>query len=76
MAQLHSEVLLVTAKDRSLYSWSCAGQASPRPHPLTTELGLVGERILLVESSDIRATVVTESGKVATFYDQLLRGGC
>ena len=74
MASLHSEVLLVSAKDRALYSWSCASRASPRPHPLAKELGLEGERVALVESSDIRATVVTESGKVATFYDELLRG--
>ena len=44
------------------------------PHHLVKELGLEGERVLLVESSDIRATVVTESGKIATFYDKLLRG--
>lgn len=74
MAAMHSEILLVTAEDRTLYSWSCDGHMTPKPHPLTKDLGLEEERVLLVECSDIRATVVTESGKIATFYDKLLRG--
>ena len=82
MAQLHSEILLVSAESRQLYSWSCTDQnsvpssRSPSlvPHPLMEELGLSSERVSLIESSDVRATVVTESGKVATFYDALLRG--
>ena len=78
MALLHSEILLVSAESRQLYSWSCNDNSSHLPslvpHPLTEELGLSSERIAMVESSDVRATVVTESGKVATFYDSLLRG--
>ena len=82
MAVLHSEILLVSAESRRLYSWSCSDhtpsassrQPSLVPHPLSDELGLSSERIALVESSDVRATVVTETGKVATFYDALLRG--
>ena len=81
MAVLHSEILLVSAESRQLYSWSCSDHApsSSRqpalvPHPLIEELGLSSERIALLESSDVRATIVTEEGKVATFYDALLRG--
>ena len=81
MAVLHSEILLVSAESRQLYSWSCSDhtpsssrQPSLVPHPLSDELGLSSERIALLESSDVRATVITETGKVATFYDALLRG--
>ena len=75
MAAMHSEILLVNAGSRQLYSWSCDGNSpSPSLHPLTDELGLTNERISIVASSDVRATVVTESGRVATFYDPLLRG--
>ena len=80
MAVLHSEILLVSAESRKLYSWSCSDHPfSSRypdlePHPLVEELGLSSEKVALVVSSDVRATVVTESGRVATFYDALLRG--
>ena len=73
MAAMHSEILLVSAEGRQLYSWACGSDPSPKPHPLCGELGLEGERITLIEASDIRATVVTETGKIATFYDPLLR---
>ena len=74
MAAMHSEILLVSSESRQLYSWPCSADAlSPKPHPLSEELGLEGERIALLEASDIRATLVTESGKVASFYDGLLR---
>ena len=82
MAVLHSEILLVSAESRQLYSWSCSDHTPSshclnlEPHPLTEELGLSSEKVALVVSSDVRATVVTESGKVATFYDALLRGTC
>ncbi len=74
MAAMHSEILLVSSEGRQLYSWACGSDPSPRPHPLSEELELEGERISLMEASDIRATVVTETGKIATFYDVLLRG--
>ena len=73
---MHSEILLVSSKSRQLYSWACTSDPSPKPHPLSEELGLTGERVSLVEASDIRATVVTESGKIASFYDSLLRCEC
>ena len=81
MATLHSEILLVGADSRQLYSWPCEdtppSHTHPTPHPLSEKLGLSSEsckRIALLSASDIRATAVTESGRVATFYDALLRG--
>lgn len=56
-------------------SWSCdVDSPMPKPHPLNKELGLLDEAISLLQSSECRATVVTVSGKLATFYDGLLRG--
>lgn len=74
MAALHSEILLVSSDNCTLYSWPCEEDSSPTPHPLTQSLGLAGERVSLLEAGDVRASLVTESGKVATFYDRLLRG--
>ena len=63
--------------NRQLYSWPCDSlTSSPSPHAFAEALGLCGERIALLESSDVRACVVTERGKVATLYDKLLRGMC
>ena len=76
IAALHSEILLVSSATKQLYSWSCeeGGVVSAKPHPLAEELGLTGERVVLVASSDVRASLVTESGKMCTFYDRLLSG--
>ena len=75
MAVMHSEILLVDGLSRQLFSWSCEqGVTIATPHHLTKELGLQGERVVQLASSDIRVTVVTESGKMATFYDRLLQG--
>ena len=74
MAVMHSEILLVDGLTRQLFSWSCQpGITTATPHCLTRELGLHGERIVQLASSEIRATVVTESGKIITFYDRLLQ---
>ena len=65
------------ASSRQLYSWACDPLVSgPSPHAFAEGLGLGGERIALLESSEVRVCVVTQSGKVATFYDKLLRGMC
>ena len=73
MAAMHSDILLVDESTRQLFSWSCEPSSTiATPHPFTQELGLQGECIMQVASSDIRATVVTESGKITTFYDRLL----
>ena len=77
VAALHSEILLVGAVTGQLYSWPCDdGVVNPRLHPFTDELGLAKERIAVLAASDIRASVVTMSGMVATFYDCLLKGVC
>ena len=74
MAVMHSEILLVDGLTRQLFSWSCEpGITIATSHRLTQELGLQKERIVKLGSSDVRATVVTESGKMATFYDQVLQ---
>lgn len=73
MAVLHSEVLLVDSNGE-LLSWRCDSVGALTPHPLTESLGLAGERVRLVEAGGVRATVVTETGRVATFYDSILRG--
>ena len=66
---------MVDSASRQLYAWPCDPHVmSPGPHALSEALGLCNERIALLESSDVRACVVTESGRVATLYDKLLRG--
>ena len=59
-----------------VFSWEChdAESSNPKPHPLNEQLGLSTEAISMVQSSDCRVTVATVSGKLATFYDNLLRG--
>ena len=75
VAALHSEILLVGAVSGQLYSWPCdEGVLNARLHPFTDELGLAKERIAVLATSEIRASVVTVSGMVVTFYDCLLRG--
>lgn len=73
MAVLHSEILLVDSEGK-LYSWRCDGVGGVTPHPLAVSLGLEGDPVRLVESGEVRVTLLTESGKMATFYDSLLRG--
>ena len=75
VAALHSEILLVGAATGQLYSWPCDdGVVDARLHPFTDELGLAGERVAVLATSEIRASIVTVSGMVMTFYDSLLRG--
>ena len=74
ISALHSEILLVESSTGQLYRWPCDDGGVAQPHPLIDELGLRNERIQLLSSSEIRASVLTESGRIATFYDPLLRG--
>jgi len=41
-------------------------------HPKTVALGLLSERIVQISATVIRCSVATESGKVATWMDELL----
>lgn len=53
-----------------LYSWPWEQPLPPAtPHPRLAELGLQGERIRLLSAKTLRASVVTENGKTATWLD-------
>jgi E3 ubiquitin-protein ligase EDD1 len=45
-------------------------------HPRLSSLGLTNERVVLISGSNIRCSVVTESGKVATWMDESLAHVC
>ncbi len=65
IAALYSELLAVDSNGK-LHCWPWN---SPAPHPshsrpLEEELGVGGERIKLIAARLLRASVVTESGKV------------
>lgn len=58
-----SSELLAVDMDGQLWRWawqSCA----PEPHPLVKSLGLEGEKVKFLAGRVLRASVVTESGKV------------
>ncbi|GFU25773.1 e3 ubiquitin-protein ligase UBR5 [Nephila pilipes] len=77
MGALYSELVAVTSNGQ-LYQWKWN---EPEPyrceqtgvyHPKTIGLGLLGEQITHLSTCSIRATVVTESGKCATWMDDTL----
>ncbi|GBL96595.1 E3 ubiquitin-protein ligase UBR5 [Araneus ventricosus] len=77
MGALYSELVAVTSTGQ-LYQWKWN---EPEPyrcdtpgvyHPKTVSLGLNGEQITHLSACSIRATVVTESGKCATWLDESL----
>ena len=45
-----------------------------KPHPLLEELNLVDECINIMVAHNIRCSLVTRSGKLCTFYDDIIRG--
>ncbi|XP_077488259.1 E3 ubiquitin-protein ligase hyd isoform X5 [Amblyomma americanum] len=75
---LYSELVALSSTGQ-LHQWKWS---EPEPyknteqpgihHPKTLSLGLGGERCLLLEARCVRATVVTESGRVATWLDDSL----
>ncbi|XP_064474178.1 E3 ubiquitin-protein ligase UBR5-like isoform X2 [Ornithodoros turicata] len=75
---LYSELIALSSSGQ-LYQWKWA-ESDPYKHPdnpvihhpKTVSLGLLGERCVLVEGRCVRATVVTESGRVATWVDDAL----
>ena len=69
----HSEALLVTMDTGVLYQWSSDSDTA-RLYPLTDQLKLAHGGIQLLKSSDIRTTLVLDTGEIATLYDPLLRG--
>ncbi|PSN30861.1 hypothetical protein C0J52_20667 [Blattella germanica] len=78
IAALHSELIAVTVTGQ-LYQWKW-NEAEPYRHPenpnihhpKTVALGLLSERIVQISATVIRCSVATESGKVATWLDELL----
>uniref|UniRef100_A0A3B3RV32 Ubiquitin protein ligase E3 component n-recognin 5 n=1 Tax=Paramormyrops kingsleyae TaxID=1676925 RepID=A0A3B3RV32_9TELE len=75
---LYSELIALSSKGE-LYQWRWS---EPEPyrnpqnpaihHPRSTSLGLANEKITLLSANSIRATVATESNKVATWVDETL----
>ena len=68
IAELYSELLAVDSEGR-LYSWPWSSPLpSQKPHPREVELQLENEKIKLISAKTLRATVVTESGKVRLVF--------
>ena len=76
IAALHSEFLLIERDSRKLYSWPCTEADSSLAviHPLTGVMWTEDEEVSIFGACQVRATVVMKSGKITTFYDQILRG--
>ena len=82
IAALHSELLAVSTSG-FLYQWCWTDLSPPRcdnltgNHPRASALGLAGgqapDRVVLLSASAIRASLVTESGRVATWMDEKVR---
>jgi E3 ubiquitin-protein ligase EDD1 len=69
IAALHSGLLAVT-REGKLYRWAWTDNACQGgPHPLCDALGLTNERIASMAACSIRASFLTESGKIATLMD-------
>lgn len=45
-------------------------------HPRSLSLGLNAEKVVKISASNIRCSVVTESGKVATWFDESISHVC
>nr|XP_006821041.1 PREDICTED: LOW QUALITY PROTEIN: E3 ubiquitin-protein ligase UBR5-like [Saccoglossus kowalevskii] len=78
IASLHSELAAVTVGGH-LYQWKWNEQEVYKNnencnlhHPKTVALNLMNEKITLISSCNVRATVWTESGKLATWVDESL----
>lgn len=66
VAELYSELLAVDSEG-NLHSWSWSSPTpSSKRHPRVAELQLENEKIKLLSAKFLRASVVTESGKVST----------
>jgi E3 ubiquitin-protein ligase EDD1 len=78
IASLHSEFIAVSTKGE-LHQWRWMDREPYRNnenpnmrHPKVTSLALVYEKIVHISATTIRCSIVTESGKIATFMDELL----
>ena len=64
IAALHSELLAIDDEGKLRgWVWSKAAP-TPGPHPFEAELGLGGERITMLSGRGLRASLLTQSGKV------------
>lgn len=65
IASLYSQLLAVDNRGRlHCWSWQSATPSPSLGRDLEQELGLAGERVRLIAARLLRASVVTESGKV------------
>ncbi|CAL1532111.1 unnamed protein product [Lymnaea stagnalis] len=71
--------LVAVGRDGRLYSWKWADsepyKSSENPntrHPKSLALGLIQEKITLLSACGVRASVLTESGKIASWLDESL----
>ncbi|XP_018572709.1 E3 ubiquitin-protein ligase hyd isoform X3 [Anoplophora glabripennis] len=78
IATLYSELIALSVNGQ-LYQWKWNDHEPYRHpenpnihHPKTVTLGLAGEKITHISACSIRCTVATETGKVATWLDELL----
>ena len=77
---MHSEFLLVTKHSRKLWIWPLPKQSKinsesiAKPHPAGSDLCLDDKKIRLIDSDMVRATIVTESGKICAFFDSFIAG--
>ena len=78
---LHSELVAVSSNGH-LYQWRWCdmtpfrGDNPSGNHPRAASLGLTNEKVVKISASNIRCTVVTESGKVATWMDESVSHVC
>ena len=82
IAALHSELIAVSSSG-CLYQWCWTDLSPPRAenpsgnHPRAAGLGLTGsDRVVSLAASAIRASLVTESGRVATWLDETVSHVC
>lgn len=78
IASLHSEFIAVSTKGE-IHQWRWMDREPYRNnefpnihHPKAQSLSLVNEKIIHISATTIRCSVVTESGKIATWIDEVL----
>ena len=81
IAVLHSELVAVSSNGH-LYQWRWCdmtpfrGDNPSGNHPRAASLGLTNETVVKISASNIRCSVVTENGKVATWMDESVSHVC
>jgi len=81
IAALNGELVAVSDKGH-LYQWRWCdltpfrGDNPSGNHPRAAGLALTSEKVVMISASNIRCSVVTESGKVATWMDESVAHVC